>query len=340
MQVEAGKAGCAFEIVLDNDDGDFVVVDKDGNPTQGMRREIPERLRNNEGRSKHTLLDVVSKLRHAEARRDAQNERIRSKACAANMKVKAAQSAKDKEVCDFYWTLDNKLRSADRRRAELVQRIREKAQLTSARAVMAGRSVATRRHTLEDRINNSLVRAAENRNSIIRDLRARLQKHSSHIERVRAEYNSTNGSRMVDEYWNHDRKITDADKRRQQIMNTIRQKAGSPNAKIQAIKEHQKVDSEVRTHRIEERLTSAECRRRENHNQIKAKSQERAKKVLEIHELNSQRMMNRGSTSFERHQRAIENRQKYLYSVMSRQRQHTIKSERVRQTKRLMVASH
>jgi len=341
MQVESNKAGCAFEIFLDNDDGDFVVVDThDGNPNQKLRRDIPKRFREIPSKSETTLFQFVAKLRHAEERRDAEHDRIRNRASATNAKVEAAKTAMQRSITNSYWNLDAKLRDADKRREDLINRIREKAQVTSIRTETAHRNAVARTTAIDERINAALLRAANNRNAIIRDLRARLQRHRRRIERVRATYQENQGRQLMDGYWQHDRKLTDAWKRREQYVNTIREKAGSPNAKIQAIKENQINVSKEKTSKIEDKLVNAEVRRMQAHNHIKAKASDHCKKIFAVQNNLVRRKSDIGSSSFERHRRALENRENYLREVRTRQQQRKLKSERVRQTKRLMIAAN
>lgn len=342
MKIEASKAGCAFEVLLDHDDGDFVVVDnRDGQPTQTVRRgSVPQRLRDHHEKHSVNLHEVIAKLRHAEARRDAVHDRIRMKANAQNSRVHAAHTAKEQETYHNYWALDKKLRGADRRRENLIRHIRERAQTTSTRALAARGYMTQRREDLDARVQAALVRAADNRNAILRDLCSRLHQQNAHIERVRNERIQAQGARITDGYWEHDRKLTDAEKRREQQLNMIRQKAGSPNSKIQSIRQTELRWAKERTNEIEERMSSAELRRRENQRQIQAKASESSRKVGQIQEAINRRKKDKDTTTFERHRKALENRERHLHSVRSAQLARSMKSERVRQAKRAMVAAN
>lgn len=340
MHVQSGKAGCAFEISLHDIENDFVIVDeKDLGKARNHSARIPERLRETPMKTEMTLFDVVEKLREAEQRRISQHNRIKSRAILESMKVQNAQSALKQSFVDTYWALDARLREADKRREELVDRIREKAREASVRVKSVRSNTPDGRNDqLDESINVSLIRAAENRNSIIRDLKQRLSVHDAKVERVRKAQAVLADKSAMNNYWQLDQKLSEAQRRRDQQQNSIRAKAGSPTARMQAIRRQAKEDPKEKHTRITEKISEADHRRQQNHNQIKEKAFLSRQKVESGGSSSIKRKTVTDAAIAKRLLKAEMNRQRHLQKVREQQQQRQMKSERVRQTKRVMDA--
>jgi len=341
MLVEAGKTGCAFDIVLDMaSDGDFVVITaSDVDRNGGARRGIPQRLKEARGKAEPTLFEVVEKLREAEHRRTVQTNRIRTRALVQNARVDTVTRNNQRSATDSYWALDAKLREADKRREELVRQIRDKAQQMSARVDAVNRTLVRRKSDLDVSISDALVRAEQNRAQRLQDLRQRLAAHDVRVGRIRSARDAVASKATVDAFWQLDAKMSQAARRRERQIEERRDKAGSPTTRIRAIKDQTSELAVARESAFNDKLTSAEERRAGTLNAVKEKAATRSRKVDEVTAVLVRRQSDLDINASRKILRASENRQRHLHSVRDRLKRRSLRSERVRQTKRTLAAT-
>jgi len=336
MLVQSTKAGCSFEVSLANisTENDFVVIDeRDGSPTSCHR--MPKRLAESPIKPEMTLFDVVAKLQEAERRRELERNKIKSRAAIQNMKADIVVKEKQQSICDTYWALDAKLRDADKRREELVAKIRERAHETVARGEMVRNYINERHSQLDESLTASLMRATDNRNAILHDLKQRLHDHDVRSERVRKAHAVLEG-KAIEGYWDLDQKLNSATHRRNNYTKSIREKASSPTARIEQIKEINKYDTKQQVTKLDQRIQEADHRRKEMHTHIKQRASQRWSKIGAHADAN---LENQRGVVNDKLRRATANREQHLREIRARQMEKRVKSERVRQAKRAIVAA-
>jgi len=332
----SGKSGVAYNVNLEEPEGDFVLINNNGValPTSPQP---PLRLQKAPLRDLSPS-DVVKKIQQAEARRASEMNKKRGIARAHNKKVDTALKEVQLQHANKYWQLDTKLRAAHRRREELVAHIRSKAQEHSARVGAVNKANETKVKSLDAAINNCLDRATENRKIMLEQIRGRIAVQNAKKEQARIAAVVNDSRATKDIFWSLDRKLQEADRRRKNTLAEIREKARSPSEKVAMIREVQAKEAEVTAERLAEKLDGASARCEEVVNTVKTKAKIRIQKVEEVTQEQARRKSKTENDSSLKLMRAEENRAKLLAQIRRCQRDRANKGERVRQTKRAILA--
>eukprot|EP00038_Savillea_parva_P005938 m.160767 g.160767 ORF g.160767 m.160767 type:complete len:339 (-) comp11990_c0_seq1:270-1286(-) len=336
MLVESrrGKSGCSFEVVLEQPEAEFVMVTHDGKLVGP--KTVPKRL--TVPKSSPSPTDVVKKTQDAEARRASEVNKVRYAAHKHNVKVVKTVIGVQQQYANLYWQLDSKLRAADRRREDIVAQIRAKAQEHSVRVQQVSKTNVVKSKTLDGAINECLVRAAENRNRVLRATRERIASQNSKVENTRRAQAAGATKAQMEMYWALDRKLQQAERRRQNKLDGIREKAASPTGKYVVIRQSAERDAEQKLDKLAARLNVAAARKQEMVDEVKAKAHQHVQKVEDVHMEKVRRVSDLDITTNLRLLRAEEKRAEQLQAVIRNQKRRSLKAERVRQTKRMIEA--